>query len=185
MSTSPRRASARPFSRTVRGLGAAAGALSLATGTMMVSPASPAAATTTAASTAGTVVPGTQLTPRQQLVARRGLRVVRIAASKAGTPYRYGATGPGSFDCSGFTRWVYAHVGRSLPHSSAAQAGRVRHISARSARPGDLVFFSHGGHVYHVAIYAGHHQIWHAPFPGTRVRKERIWTSGVFYGRLR
>jgi cell wall-associated NlpC family hydrolase len=184
MFTSPRRASARPFSRAAHVLGAATAALLLAMATMLAVTQSPASATTTAPVAAQTVVPGTLLT-RQQLVARRGLRIVRIAASKAGTPYRYGATGPGSFDCSGFTRWVYAHVGRNLPHSSAAQAGRVHHISGRSARPGDLVFFSHGGHVYHVAIYAGHHQIWHAPFPGARVRKERIWTSAVSYGRVR
>ena len=109
--------------------------------------------------------------------------VLRIAASKAGTPYVYGATGPSAFDCSGFTQWVFNRVGKSLPRTAAAQAGAVRRISADDARPGDLVFFTGSGGVYHVGIYAGGGAIWHAPRPGEGVRREQIWTSSVFYGR--
>lgn len=115
----------------------------------------------------------------------RGKRVLRIAASKRGTPYRYGAAGPQAFDCSGYTAWVYRHVGERLPHNSAAQAGRVRRIGPKQARIGDLVFFRSGGGVYHVGIFAGHHSIWHSPRPGRRVHREQIWTSSVFYGRVR
>ena len=111
-------------------------------------------------------------------------RVVHVAASKAGTPYRYGASGPSAFDCSGFTRWVYAKVGRHLPRTSSAQAGAVRHVGASDRRPGDLVFFSSGGHVYHVAIYAGGDSVWHAPRPGESVHREHLWTHAVSYGRL-
>jgi cell wall-associated NlpC family hydrolase len=111
-------------------------------------------------------------------------RIMNTAASRKGTPYRYGGTGSGGFDCSGYTRWVFQRLGVSLPHSSAAQVGRTKRTGHPEA--GDLVFFSHGGHVYHVAIYAGHGQIWHAPYTGTRVRKERLWThSGVFYGEVK
>ena len=160
-------------------------ALSIAAANAFAGPSVAQAAMARGAGTAPqTVQAGAVLTPRQR-AARRGLHVVRIASSKRGAPYRWGATGPGAFDCSGFTLWVYAHVGRHLPHSSSAQAGRVRRISGRAARPGDLVFFTSGGHVYHVAIYAGHHQIWHAARPGEGVRKARIWTSSVFYGRVR
>ncbi|WP_205472356.1 C40 family peptidase [Nocardioides sp. SYSU D00038] len=113
--------------------------------------------------------------------ASRGKRVVRIAASKAGSPYRYGGNGPGVFDCSGFTRWVYARVGRHLPRTSSAQAGAVRRVG--KPRLGDLVFFTGGSGVYHVGIYAGGHSIWHAPSTGRSVSRERIWTSSVFYGR--
>lgn len=113
-------------------------------------------------------------------------RVLRIAQHQAGDPYRYGAAGPGSFDCSGLTSYVYRiATGKHLPHNAAAQQGRTHRISARDARPGDLVFFHDGGGIYHVAIYAGHGKIWHAPFSGARVRKERIWTSSVYYGRVR
>jgi NlpC/P60 family len=66
------------------------------------------------------------LMPRADaLTARQGDHVVAIAASKRGAPYRWGADGPHYFDCSGFTKWVFARIGRSLPHSAARQAARV------------------------------------------------------------
>ncbi len=107
------------------------------------------------------------------------------ARSRRGDPYSYGAVGPGRFDCSGLTRWAYAHVGKVLPHSSSGQVASTRRVSRAQARRGDLVFFSSGGYVYHVGIYAGGGYVWHAPYSGTRVRKERIWTSNVFFGRVR
>ena len=108
------------------------------------------------------------------------------ARSRKGSPYQYGATGPNRFDCSGLTRWVYARIGKSLPHSSSAQVRDVQRIWHRSnVRRGDLVFFTSRGSVYHVAIYAGHGYIWHAPHSGTRVRRDHIWTSNVFYGRVK
>ena len=119
------------------------------------------------------------------MTARAQFRVVQIAASKAGAPYVYGAAGPRAFDCSGYTRWVFARLGRQLPHNAAAQSGAVRHVRATDRRPGDLVFFRSGGHVYHVAIYAGRNSVWHAPRPGERVHRERLWTRSVFYGRVR
>lgn len=112
-----------------------------------------------------------------------GKRAVAKARSRAGSPYSYGANGPRAFDCSGLTQWVYKKLGKRLPRTSDAQAGAVRKV--RHPRRGDLVFFHHGGDVYHVGIYAGRHQIWHASRPGHPVAKERIWTSSVFYGRVR
>src|SRR5690606_6912926 len=47
--------------------------------------------------------------------------VVSVALQYQGAPYRYGGADPSGFDCSGFTQFVYAHVGVSLPHSSSAQ----------------------------------------------------------------
>ncbi|MFT4264516.1 MAG: C40 family peptidase, partial [Nocardioides sp.] len=108
-------------------------------------------------------------------------RILRVAASRRGTPYRYGGTGAGGFDCSGYTRWVFRRLGVSLPHSSAAQVGHTRRVS--HPRKGDLVFFSSGGHVYHVGIYAGAHRLWHAPYSGRSVTRAHIWTR-VFYGRV-
>jgi cell wall-associated NlpC family hydrolase len=107
------------------------------------------------------------------------------ARSRKGSPYVYGAVGPHRFDCSGLTRWVYARVGRSLPHSSSAQAGDVNRISRSNARRGDLVFFYSHGSVYHVAIWAGHGYVWHAPHSGTRVRRDHLWTRSVFFGRVK
>lgn len=107
------------------------------------------------------------------------------ARSRKGSPYVYGAAGPRRFDCSGLTRWVYGRVGKSLPHSSSAQVSRTERIKRDNRRRGDLVFFYSRSGVYHVGIYAERGYIWHASRPGTPVKRVKIWTSRVFYGRVR
>ncbi|HBI64875.1 MAG TPA: hypothetical protein DDX51_07160, partial [Clostridiales bacterium] len=83
--------------------------------------------------------------------------IVSYAKRFLGCSYVYGASGPNSFDCSGFTSYVYRHFGKSIPRSSSAQYAGCRKISKSSLRPGDLVFFTghSGGSVGHVAIYMG------------------------------
>ena len=112
-------------------------------------------------------------------------KALSIAASKHGDPYRWGAKGPNAFDCSGLIYYAFRHAGRALPRTAQEQYDSVQHISRRSLRPGDLVFFHYGDDVYHVGIYAGHDMIWHAPYPGSYVKLERIWTSEVWFGRIR
>jgi cell wall-associated NlpC family hydrolase len=112
-------------------------------------------------------------------------KAVKMAASRHGTPYRHGATGPRAFDCSGLTRWSYAKVGKKLPRTAQGQWKATQHLKKSQRRVGDLVFFFHGRHAYHVAIYAGHGNIWHAPKPGKKVKKVHLWTSRVKYGRVR
>jgi len=114
-----------------------------------------------------------------------GSRAVSVAASRRGAPYVWGASGPTRFDCSGLTKWVYGRVGKNLPRTAAQQYAATAHISARSRRVGDLVFFKSGGYVYHVGIYAGAGRIWHAPKPGDHVKLATLWTSAVSYGRVR
>ncbi len=123
--------------------------------------------------------------PAAKPAVSRAALVLRLAAALRGRPYHYGSVGPRAFDCSGFTRYVFGRaVHRSLPHSSAAQY-RLSHKIAKSAiRPGDLVFFVSGGHVYHVGIYAGHGLIWHAPHTGDHVRLAAISTSSWVAGRV-
>jgi cell wall-associated NlpC family hydrolase len=116
------------------------------------------------------------------------VRALDIAASKQGSPYQWGATGPYRFDCSGLTLYSFKSAGKKLPRTAAAQYNSTRHISADSRRAGDLVFFHFGSSsasVYHVGIYAGGGRIWHAPKTGARVRLEKIWTRSVWYGRVR
>ena len=100
-------------------------------------------------------------------VARRQAKVVAFAKHYLGVSYRYGGSTPASgFDCSGFTRFVYAHFGIELPHYSGGQFSRGRRVSRVGLRPGDLVFFRGLGHV---GIYVGGGKFIHAPHTGTRV----------------
>jgi len=115
----------------------------------------------------------------------RAESAVDWARSRKGSPYSYGADGPHRFDCSGLTRWVYGKVGKYLPHSSSAQVDKTKRISRDNRRRGDLVFFYSRSGVYHVAIYAGRGDVWHASQPGVPVKRTDIWTSRVFYGRLK
>ncbi len=176
-------------SRTLmRALTLVAALLFAATTLTVSAPGARAAAMPTAAvattSTTTTAVPSAAATARARAIAF-GARIVKIASSRRGSPYVYGGSGPHTFDCSGLTMWTLSKLHHRLPHSAAAQYGRVKHIRARDRRPGDLVFFHDGGGIYHVGIYAGHNMIWHAPYPGARVRKERLWTRSVYYGRVR
>ena len=93
-----------------------------------------------------------------------GERAVVEAAPPLGAPYVYGATGPRSFDCSGFARYVYERLGVSLPRTAAQQYGAVRHVAVGARQPGDLIFFRlGGGGIDHVGIYAGNNTIIVAP----------------------
>jgi len=117
-------------------------------------------------------------------MSRSAANVLSIAAAQSGDRYAYGGTGPDSFDCSGFTQYVFGKVGISLPHSSGAQRSMARRIS--SPQPGDLVFVHNGGggSVSHVAIYAGSGYWYEASNPSTGVGKHRAWSSNVSYGRV-
>jgi cell wall-associated NlpC family hydrolase len=112
-----------------------------------------------------------------------GDRIVSAAAAEAGTPYRSGGTSPKGFDCSGLTQYAHKQVGIDLPRTSREQRAAVRSVSKSDMRPGDLVFFSDSGTVYHVGIFAGDNQIWAAPESGDVVRLQKIWTSSYTVGR--
>lgn len=113
---------------------------------------------------------------------------MKVAKRQIGDPYVYGASGPGSFDCSGFTSYAYGKAGIKLPRTSGAQAARARHVSRKNIRRGDLVFFHSGGDVYHVGIWwgrnNGHNLILDSPRPGESVGFTRIWTNSWFAGRV-
>ncbi|WP_326594929.1 C40 family peptidase [Streptomyces sp. NBC_01803] len=97
----------------------------------------------------------------------RGSAALSAAATKLGSPYVWGATGPSSFDCSGLTSWAYAQAGVSLPRTSQSQAGVGTRVGMSELAPGDLVFFY--SDLHHVGLYAGNGQVIHAPRPGSVV----------------
>lgn len=81
--------------------------------------------------------------------------VLKTASDLLGKSYSYGANGPNSFDCSGFTMYVYKNIGVNLPHNAADQFGAGVKVSRGELVPGDLVFFGYygGAGIQHVGIY--------------------------------
>lgn len=89
------------------------------------------------------------------------------AYAQIGKPYRWGASGPGSFDCSGFTMFAWRSAGVSLPHSSRAQYAATKRVDRSDLQPGDLVFF--GSPIHHVGMYVGDGKMINSPETGERV----------------
>jgi hypothetical protein len=106
-------------------------------------------------------------------------RVVPAAEHYIGVPYRYGGSSPESgFDCSGFVQYVYGQQGVDLPRTSRQMAGAGVAVdpSARSLAVGDLMLFSQGGRISHVAIYAGNGRFSHSSSSGKGVRYDDLDT---------
>jgi cell wall-associated NlpC family hydrolase len=101
---------------------------------------------------------------------------VRIAKNQIGDPYRYGAAGPGAFDCSGLVYYSMRKAGISVPRTSSGQASYARRISKANLRPGDLMYF--GGHI---GIFVGRKDgrvlMLDAPSSGKRVSIRTPWTT--------
>ena len=93
-----------------------------------------------------------------------GIDLANYACSYVGViPYIWGGASLSSgVDCSGFTMCIYAQYGYSLPHNAAAQSGYGTEVSMSDLQPGDLLFYSNGGGIGHVAIYIGGSQVVHA-----------------------
>jgi cell wall-associated NlpC family hydrolase len=104
-------------------------------------------------------------------------RAVSFARAQLGKPYVYGATGPGTYDCSGLTQAAWRAAGVSIPRTSQAQWSGLARVPASAVQPGDLVVYNGA---QHVALYIGNGQIIEAPRPG-KVVQTAPWRSG-WYG---
>ncbi|MFC5177493.1 C40 family peptidase [Nocardioides taihuensis] len=128
-------------------------------------------------------------TRHHRIIERKVDDATRVAVHQKGDPYQYGAAGPGRFDCSGLTYFSFRKAGfRHIPRTSSGQAQWARHVKKHKARRGDLIFFRNSGGVYHVGVFAGRHHgekyVLHSPYSGAKVRREKIWTSHWFAGKV-
>lgn len=97
----------------------------------------------------------------------RAAAAVKFALAQIGKPYVFGATGPGSYDCSGLTQAAYAAAGITIGRTTWDQDKDGVAVSTSALRPGDLVFYYSG--LSHVGMYIGDGKIVHAPHPGASV----------------
>ncbi|MCC9158797.1 NlpC/P60 family protein [Streptomyces parvulus] len=103
-------------------------------------------------------------------------KALAFARAQIGKPYVWGATGPGSYDCSGLTQAAWKAAGVSLPRVTYDQVNAGTTVPVSQAQPGDLVFFYDD--LSHVGLYIGNGMMIHAPKPGAYVREESIYYDG-------
>jgi uncharacterized protein YgiM (DUF1202 family) len=115
-----------------------------------------------------------------ELLYGEGVSNVRVelcqyAKQFIGNPYVWGGTSlTKGADCSGFTLSVFKKYGISLPHYSVSQSKMGKKVSLSEAKAGDLVFYSNGSRVNHVAIYLGNGQVVHASSPRTGIKISNV-----------
>lgn len=111
-------------------------------------------------------------------------KIVSYAKQFLGRPYVYGSSGPKSFDCSGFTRYVFKQYGISLNRSADGQASNGRTVSRSELLPGDLVLFhtTRKG-ISHAGMYIGNGQFIHASSGGGKVMISPL-NTGYYNSRL-
>ena len=109
-------------------------------------------------------------------------RAVAFALAQRGKPYRWGAEGPGAFDCSGLTWAAWRAAGVTIPRTAAGQLAGLRRARGR-LRPGDLVIYrTNGPSRRHVAIVVGRDRMVEATGRGIPVRSinlRRGWLGAV------
>ena len=107
-------------------------------------------------------------------VSTKANEVIAYAKTLLGKPYVWGAQGPNSFDCSGFTYYVFKNkAGIVLPRTSSAQSKYGTYVSRSNIKGGDLLFFdtngSNNGAVSHVGLYIGNGQMIHASYSQRKI----------------
>jgi cell wall-associated NlpC family hydrolase len=104
--------------------------------------------------------------------------VLATARKQLGKPYRWAGVGPNSFDCSGFTAYVWKRAGVHLPHNSGAQRAATKSVPLDKMKPGDLIFSSG-----HVGMYIGAGKMIHSPRSGRVVSIDPIHSRAYGAGR--
>jgi len=109
--------------------------------------------------------------------------VLRYAYAQLGKPYRWGAAGARTFDCSGLTMRAWAAAGVAISHNAAAQYYSTRHVARSALQPGDLVYF--GRPIHHVGIYIGGGRFIEAPYTGADIRISNLSARHDYAGASR
>jgi len=107
----------------------------------------------------------------------QGRHVVQIASKYIGTPYVWGGSSPGGFDCSGLVQYCYKQIGIHLDRTTWDQVKEGHAVQWGHFQPGDLIFSNFegpGAGATHVVIYAGHGQVIAAPHTGGHVEYESV-----------
>lgn len=107
----------------------------------------------------------------------RGVDLVSYSYQFMGKPYVWGASGPSSFDCSGFTAYVYKNFGIYLDHYTGSQYAVGKSVSKSELIPGDLIFFNTDSSISHVGIYVGGDRFIHASSGGGKVIVSDLYGS--------
>ncbi len=109
-------------------------------------------------------------------------KLKNLISNELGKPYKYGATGPNSYDCSGLTSSLFKKMGISIPRVSRNQLNAGTPVSRNELEYGDLILFARDGkNINHVGIYVGDGQFVHSPQTGDVVRYASLETG--YYNR--
>ena len=122
-----------------------------------------------------------------------GEKVVAAARAHLGDTYTWGATGPATWDCSGFTMTMWHEAGGvNLPRVSRQQQAWAVPLPAEQVEPGDLVFFgdpvTHVGLVENRVTTAGRTLVQMIDASSSRkgVVRRTVWSNGVVrFGRVK
>ncbi|MGW5328453.1 NlpC/P60 family protein [Streptomyces sp. NPDC004014] len=106
----------------------------------------------------------------------RAARAIAFARAQIGKPCVWGATGPGSYDCSSLTRAAWQAAGVALPRAAHEQALAGTPVTLAALEPGDLVLFFDDDR--HVGLHIGDGMMIHAPGPGSTIREESVYGAG-------
>lgn len=126
------------------------------------------------------------VTATNNIASSKGQQIVEYAKTYLGCKYVYGASGPNTFDCSGFTMYVFKNFGVTLSHSATAQSKKGTYVSKENLQPGDLVFFKDyqtGDGIGHCGIYIGNGDFIHASSGTGYCVKVSTLLSGSYLNR--
>jgi len=114
-------------------------------------------------------------------------KIHKVAKAQLGKPYGWGSTGPSSFDCSGFTSYVYKKgASKQIPRTAQAQYNKYKHVSYKNIKKGDLVFFGGSKHsISHVGLYVGNGRMIDSQNRGVVTEAVHApWWHAVGYARV-